>query len=216
MWCRCGVGIWRYLGRCVLAHSDLLCEASAFILALWRTPLHADLTYWTKRSCWSSSVEITRRRTARQAMRWWAIRTASASGRSMTARSWETQSNHRRLADRPALIRGASQIWRKVFLQPIYDKLGREKSGALITWHGLTGCDSQVISMEREKRVCHFHESKPHHFHSTSWSWPRRRTGRISATWLWRVSSFSFLSRWIRHWGSKDARVFFSSNSEMN
>ena len=29
-------------------------------------------------------------------MRWWAIRTVSARGRSMTARSWDTQSNHRR------------------------------------------------------------------------------------------------------------------------
>ena len=29
-------------------------------------------------------------------MRWWAIRTASARGRSMTARSWDTQSIHRR------------------------------------------------------------------------------------------------------------------------
>ena len=59
------------------------------------------LTYLT---CWSSSIEITRRRTARQVMRWWAIRTASARGRSMIARSWDTQSNHRR-RERPLVPR---------------------------------------------------------------------------------------------------------------
>ena len=53
------------------------------------------ITLWL-RPYWSSSVEVTRQRTARHATRWWAIRTASARGRSMTARSWDTQSNHRR------------------------------------------------------------------------------------------------------------------------
>ena len=51
------------------------------------------------------------------------------------------------------------------------------------------------ISMERETRpglLCNFHEWKSHHSDSTSWSWPRRRTVRRSATWLWRVYLLCF------------------------
>ena len=46
------------------------------------------------------------------------------------------------LGNHSALIMGTSERRRKVFLQPIYDKLGPEKSAALINWHALTGCDT--------------------------------------------------------------------------
>ena len=48
------------------------------------------------------------------------------------------------IGDRSAAIMDTSQIQRKVSLQPIYYKLGPEKSGALINWHAPTGCDTTV------------------------------------------------------------------------
>ena len=91
-----------------------------------------------------------------------------------------------------------------VFLEPIYDdKRFPEKSGALINWHALTGCDT----------TGHIHGQR-----NKGWfAWPRRWTVRRNATWLWRVCVLSFLSRWSPHWGSKYAQVFFgSSNLEIN
>ena len=46
------------------------------------------------------------------------------------------------LGDRSAAIIGTSEKRHKVFLQPIYEKLGPEKSGALVNWHALTCSDT--------------------------------------------------------------------------
>ena len=46
------------------------------------------------------------------------------------------------LGDRSAAIIGTNERRHKVFLQPIYEKLGPENSGALINWHALTGSDT--------------------------------------------------------------------------
>ena len=46
------------------------------------------------------------------------------------------------LDNRSAAIMGTTERRRKVFMQPMYDKLGPEKSGALINWHALTGSNT--------------------------------------------------------------------------
>ena len=81
-----------------------------------------------------------------------------------------------RLGDRSAVMMGTSEIRRKVFLQVICEELGPEKSGALIIWHALTGCDTTGHIHGKGNKGClaNFHEGKPHHPDSTSWSWPRK------------------------------------------
>jgi len=46
------------------------------------------------------------------------------------------------LSSKAALIIGSGEHHHKVILKPIYEKLGPEKSAALINWHSLTGCDT--------------------------------------------------------------------------
>ncbi|XP_014665031.1 PREDICTED: uncharacterized protein LOC106807252 [Priapulus caudatus] len=58
------------------------------------------------------------------------------------------------LGNHSALIMGTSERRRKVFLQPIYDKLGPEKSAALINWHALTGCDTTGHIQGKGKKGC--------------------------------------------------------------
>ena len=43
---------------------------------------------------------------------------------------------------------------RKVFLQPIYDAVCPEKSGALINWNALTGCDTTGYIHGKGKKGC--------------------------------------------------------------
>ena len=43
---------------------------------------------------------------------------------------------------------------RKVFLQPIYDTVCQEKSGALINWNALTGCDTTADIHGKGKKGC--------------------------------------------------------------
>ena len=49
---------------------------------------------------------------------------------------------------------GTSERRQKVFRQPIYDKLGPEKSAALINWHALTGCDTTGHIQGKGKKGC--------------------------------------------------------------
>ena len=58
------------------------------------------------------------------------------------------------LDNHSALIMGTSERRRKVFLQPIYDKLGPEKSAALINWYALTGCDTTGHIQGKGKKGC--------------------------------------------------------------
>ena len=58
------------------------------------------------------------------------------------------------LGDCSVVIMGTSERRRKVFLQPKYDKLGPEKSGALINWHALTGCDTTGHIHGKGKKGC--------------------------------------------------------------
>ena len=58
------------------------------------------------------------------------------------------------LGDCSAVTMGTSERRRKVFLQPIYDKLGPGKSGALINWHALTGCDTTGHIHGKGKKGC--------------------------------------------------------------
>ena len=55
------------------------------------------------------------------------------------------------LDNRSAAIMGTTDRRRKVFIQPIYDKLGPDKSGALINWHALTGSDTTGHIHEKGK-----------------------------------------------------------------
>ena len=43
---------------------------------------------------------------------------------------------------------------RKVFLQPIYDTVCPEKSGALINWNAITGCDTTGDIHGKGKKGC--------------------------------------------------------------
>ena len=58
------------------------------------------------------------------------------------------------LGNHSALIMGTSERRRKVSLQPIYDKLGPEKSAALINWNALTGCDTTEHIQGNRKKGC--------------------------------------------------------------
>ena len=58
------------------------------------------------------------------------------------------------LGDCSAVIMSTSERRRKVFLHPIYDTLGPEKSGALINWHALTGCDTTGHIHGKGKNGC--------------------------------------------------------------
>ena len=58
------------------------------------------------------------------------------------------------LGNNSALIMGTSERRHKVFLQPIYDKLGPEKSAALVNWHALTGCDTTGHIQGKGKKGC--------------------------------------------------------------
>ena len=58
------------------------------------------------------------------------------------------------LGDHYAVIVGKSERRRKVFLQPLYDKLGLEKSGALINWNALIGCDTTGHIHGKGKKGC--------------------------------------------------------------
>ena len=80
------------------------------------------------------------------------------------------------LGDCSAVIMGTTERRRNVFIYPIYDTLGSEKSRVLINWHSLTGSDTTGHIHEKGKKrlLCNFQEGKPHHYDSTSWSWPRR------------------------------------------
>ena len=58
------------------------------------------------------------------------------------------------LGDRSAAIMGTTEIRRKVFIHPIYDKLGPGKSGVLINWHALTDSDTTGHTHENGKNGC--------------------------------------------------------------
>ena len=61
------------------------------------------------------------------------------------------------------LIMGTTERRRKIFIQPMYDKLGPEKSGPLINWHALTGSDTKGHIHEKGKNGCFvtFKKTKP-------------------------------------------------------
>jgi len=58
------------------------------------------------------------------------------------------------LGSKAALIIGSGQRRHKIMLKPIYEKLGPEKSAALINWHSLTGCDTTGHIQQKGKRGC--------------------------------------------------------------
>ena len=58
------------------------------------------------------------------------------------------------LVSKTALIIGSGERRHKVMLKPIYEKLGSEKSAALINWHSLTGCDTTGHIQQKAKWGC--------------------------------------------------------------
>ena len=58
------------------------------------------------------------------------------------------------LPDGAAIGMGTGDHRRKVFLKPIYDKLGPQKSAALINWYSLTGCDTTGHIYGKGKKGC--------------------------------------------------------------
>jgi len=56
------------------------------------------------------------------------------------------------LGSKVALIMGSGERHHKVMLKPIYEKLGPEKSAALINWHSLTGCNTTGHIQQNGKR----------------------------------------------------------------
>ena len=58
------------------------------------------------------------------------------------------------IGDRSVTIMGTTERRLKVFIQPIYDTLGPDKSGALINWYALTGCDMTGHIHEKGKNGC--------------------------------------------------------------
>ena len=56
------------------------------------------------------------------------------------------------LGSKVALIMGSGECRHKVMLKTIYEKLGPEKSAALINWHSLTGCDTTGHIQQKGKR----------------------------------------------------------------
>ena len=51
-----------------------------------------------------------------------------------------------------ALIMGSGECHHKIMLKPIYEKLGPQKSAALINWNSLTGCDTTGHIQQKDKR----------------------------------------------------------------
>ena len=91
------------------------------------------------------------------------------------------------LGDHSAVIMGTSDRRRKVFLQPIYDKLGPAKSGALIIWHALMGCDTTGRIHGKGEKGCFaaFMKASPTILIALAGLGEGRRlTVRRSATWL--------------------------------
>lgn len=54
----------------------------------------------------------------------------------------------------PVMVMGTGQNRRKVYLRPIFEKLGEKKSAALINWHALTGCDTTGHIQGKSKAGC--------------------------------------------------------------
>ena len=58
------------------------------------------------------------------------------------------------LGDCSAAIMGTTERRRNVFIHPVYDKPGPEKSGVLINWHALTGSDTTGHIHGKGKNGC--------------------------------------------------------------
>ena len=114
------------------------------------------------------------------------------------------------LGENSALIMGTSERRCKVFLKPIYDNVGPEKSADLINWHALIGCYTTGYIQGKGKKQ---------YFSTLLTASPailRALAGLGEAdepsaevVSLCRVSFHSFLSAWSPHWASKDAQMVF-------
>ena len=58
------------------------------------------------------------------------------------------------IGDRSAAIMGTTERRHNIFIQPMYDKLGQEKSGALINWHALTDADTAGHIHKKGETCC--------------------------------------------------------------
>ena len=119
------------------------------------------------------------------------------------------------LCEHSALIMGASERRRKVFPQPIYDKLGPEKSAALINWYALTGCDTTGHIHGKRKKQCFAS------LLTASPAIPRSSADRgegdepyAEVVWLRKVSLRFFLSTWSPHWASRYDQMVFVQASQ--
>ena len=100
---------------------------------------------------------------------------------------------------------------RKVFLQPIYDTVCPEKSGALINWNALTGCDTTGDIYGKGKKGCFatFVKASPTILTALAGLGEGDESSEDVPRGLFRVSLLSFLSGLSPQRGSKDVQVFF-------